>query len=332
MLQDCKKISWGSVIAGLFTVIAITILLSILGTGLGFSIIDPYADSPTSGVGMTFLIWSVVSFLISIFLGGYVAGRLAASTGAIHGFLVWATTLVLSVIFSSFIVVGMIKIAGATISAAGSIASGAASITKQGVSSLTEANENLFADININSDVDQTQVSDEIRTILQKTDIPTLQPDYLKQQLSESASDVKRAVKLIALNPNEANNVIANLSNDLKKRSEAISSNIDKESVVKAIQKNTNMNSHEAETLVNNYLQARENIKKTVMQRLDDAQQSIEKAKVDYKEFKEKAKEKADGAATQMVKIALWSFIALLIGAILSSIAGCCGVKHSKAD
>jgi hypothetical protein len=40
-LATVKKISWGSVIGGVITVLAVSLLLSTLGTSLGFSIVDP---------------------------------------------------------------------------------------------------------------------------------------------------------------------------------------------------------------------------------------------------------------------------------------------------
>lgn len=93
-----EKISWGSVIGGVITVLAVSLLLSTLGTSLGFSIVDPTSDDPINGAGTTVVIWSAVSIIISLAAGAFIAGRLAANDGLIHGFLVWATSLIVAAV------------------------------------------------------------------------------------------------------------------------------------------------------------------------------------------------------------------------------------------
>lgn len=82
-----EKNLWGSVIGGVITVLAVSLLLSTLGTSLGFSIVDPTSDDPINGAGTTVVIWSAVSIIISLAAGAFIAGRLAANDGLIHGFL-----------------------------------------------------------------------------------------------------------------------------------------------------------------------------------------------------------------------------------------------------
>lgn len=59
-----EKISWGSVIGGVITVLAVSLLLSTLGTSLGFSIVDPTSDDPINGAGTTVVIWSLFQSLL----------------------------------------------------------------------------------------------------------------------------------------------------------------------------------------------------------------------------------------------------------------------------
>ncbi|USS96548.1 hypothetical protein M5J15_06780 [Serratia symbiotica] len=77
------------------TVLAVLLLLSTLGTSLGFSIVDPTSDDPVNGAGTTVVVWSAVSIIISLAAGVFIAGRLAANDGLIHGFLVWASSLII---------------------------------------------------------------------------------------------------------------------------------------------------------------------------------------------------------------------------------------------
>lgn len=333
MLTECKKISWGSIIAGLFTVIAVSTLLSLLGTSIGLGMFDPQSSNPFDGVGMAVILWAVLSFVVSLFLGGYVAGRLAANTGAIHGFLVWATTLVIYSLFTAILGLGAIKIAGNIAStagsAAGNIASATASTVGQGASLTGKMVGNLFSGVDIDVDLNKIDTKNNIQEILQKTGIETLQPDYLQKQLTQSAKDVKNAIKQIALNPNDAENTITNLNKDLKNRMDKITADVDKDSVVDAIEKNSDMSRQEAQKMVDNYLAARENIQLTVKERLDDAQKALEKAKDEYQQFIEKAKEQADLVASEVAKLSLWAFIALLIGLVSSTVGGSLGTRYT---
>lgn len=334
MLAEYKKISWGSIIAGLVTVIALLTLMSFLGTSMGLAMIDPNSSDSLMNAGMTVILWTVFSFVVSLFIGGYVAGKLAATTGAIHGFLVWATTLVVYMVFTALVAIGAAKVAGSAISATGSavtnLASGTVSAVGQSVPSAAKAVENIFSGVDVNADFSKVDTKNNIREILRQTGIETLQPEYLQKQLAQSAKDIKAALKSVALEPNDADATLNNLNKTLKDRMDKITANIDKDSVVTAIEKNTDMNRQEAEKLVDNYLETRNNIQATAKARLDDAQKALEKAKDDYRQFVEKAKQQADLMASQIAKLSLWAFIALTIGLVISAIGGCIGARCSS--
>lgn len=83
-LRAVKKVSWGSIIGGVITVLAISLLLSTLGTSLGFAIVDPMSDDPINGAGTTVVIWSAISIIISLAAGAFVAGHLAGNEGVIR--------------------------------------------------------------------------------------------------------------------------------------------------------------------------------------------------------------------------------------------------------
>ena len=86
-----RRISWGAVLAGAVIVIAVQISLSLLGLGIGLSTVDPAAgDTPgATSLGLGAGIWWVVSNLIALVIGGYVAARLSGmplrGDGIIHG-------------------------------------------------------------------------------------------------------------------------------------------------------------------------------------------------------------------------------------------------------
>jgi hypothetical protein len=125
-----RRISWGAIFAGVVVVLAVQLLLSMLGLGIGLSVLNPGAgNSPNAGsLGLGAGIWWGVSYLIALFAGGYVAGRLAGALlswdGALHGVLAWAFTLLVT-----FYLLG---------TAIGSVIGGAFSVVGNTVSTATQ--------------------------------------------------------------------------------------------------------------------------------------------------------------------------------------------------
>jgi hypothetical protein len=80
-------ISWGPVLGGAVVATAVTVLLVVLGSGLGFASVSPTSGSNPSATTFTVLaaIWLVVVQWVSSFFGGYLAGRLRPASGGLHG-------------------------------------------------------------------------------------------------------------------------------------------------------------------------------------------------------------------------------------------------------
>lgn len=329
---EAKRVSWGSVIAGLVTVLAVSILFSTLGTSLGFAVLSPRSEQPFDGVGTTMLIWTVITVIVSLAAGGFVAGRLAGIEGKIHGFLVWATTLIVSVILSSMMISSAMSMAGSAVSAVGSatgsVVSGVGSMMGSGISAAAQGIGNVFEQVEIDTEVDQDDMQQSIRQALQNTGVDALQPNYLQRQLSRAARDVRNAVRQIALNPDDADSIMDKLSSQLKERAESVTENINRDDIVQAISNNTDLSEDEVNEVVDNYMDARESLQETIEERLQDAEQMIAEARASYEEMKLQAIEAADQAASTVAKVACWSFIALLLGAIISTLAGLVGVRY----
>lgn len=113
-----SNISWGSVIAGVITFLAVTILLSLVTAGIGLG---------GSGVGAG--IWSIIALALALIAGGFVAGALALRSGLLHGFLTWATSLVVALALAVGLGAGVLGAAGGIVGGVVSSASQAASGT-----------------------------------------------------------------------------------------------------------------------------------------------------------------------------------------------------------
>ncbi|RLM21110.1 CAP-Gly protein [Brenneria alni] len=330
-LHVAKKISWGSIIGGVITVLAISLLLSTLGTSLGFSIVDPLSDEPVSGVGTTVLVWSAVSIIISLAAGAFIAGRLAAMDGLIHGFLVWATALIVAAVLGSMVLGGAMKATGNALgsvaSLTGNVISGAGSAVGDGLQGLGSMGGKAFDNLNLDTTLQPEEMSNEVAAALRKSNIESLQPDYMKTQLEGAKTEIGEAVKAIAINPNNGDVIVQNLIEKLKKRGEALAKDVDRDSLTKALSENTSMSQEEVNKTVDNLIEAKNRTTQLVNQRLNDVEAAIERAKQQYADFKQEAREEAAAAASAMAHAALWSFFALLIGAIVSAMAGLWGVK-----
>src|SRR5580700_3583402 len=100
--------SWPAILAGAFVAVSASLILVVLGSGLGFAAVSPWPGHGASATGLTIssAIWLIVTQWISAALGGYVAGRLRTKwTGThthevffrdtAHGFIMWALSTVL---------------------------------------------------------------------------------------------------------------------------------------------------------------------------------------------------------------------------------------------
>lgn len=118
-------VSWAAIIAGAVAALATTLILLILGTGIGFASISPWygAGASVTAVGVTAVIWVVVVQWLSSVLGGYVAGRLRTRwTGVhthevffrdtVHGFLSWAVASIAGALL--FVSATALSVAGIT--------------------------------------------------------------------------------------------------------------------------------------------------------------------------------------------------------------------------
>ena len=99
--------SWGAVLGGAFVAAALALLLLLLGSGLGFTVVSPWANEGASAktLGIAALAWMIVTHFASSAMGGYMAGRLRTKwvdvrtdevffRDTAHGLVTWAVGIV----------------------------------------------------------------------------------------------------------------------------------------------------------------------------------------------------------------------------------------------
>jgi hypothetical protein len=93
--------SWGAIIAGWVVAVGIAFLMYVAGLAMGFSAFDPYdADATAKGIGVGTCVWLVLTWIVSLLLGGMFAswfdGRDDETTGVMHGVTVWGLSIAAS--------------------------------------------------------------------------------------------------------------------------------------------------------------------------------------------------------------------------------------------
>lgn len=134
--SSSSAVSWGPIVAGAFAASTLTLILMLLGSGLGLTMVSPWSNEGASVTifAVSTAIWLVVIQWLSSAAGGYLTGRLRTKWVGIHtdetffrdtahGFMAWAlaTLLVVLVLGSA-----LSAVVGRGVQAASTVASGAA--------------------------------------------------------------------------------------------------------------------------------------------------------------------------------------------------------------
>lgn len=142
-IQQQHPICWRAIFAGATVAAALSILLSILGTGFGLSIVSPWSHSGVTAAtfGISAILWLSITQIIASGMGGFLAGRLRNRAinvhqdevyfrDTAHGLLSWAIALlVTATLFTS----ALGSLINNSIQAGATIAGGTVAATAAGV-------------------------------------------------------------------------------------------------------------------------------------------------------------------------------------------------------
>ncbi|MEH3105384.1 MAG: hypothetical protein PGN12_15970 [Sphingomonas phyllosphaerae] len=137
-----RRVSWGAIFAGVVIAVAVQLLLGILGTGIGLSMVDPVEGTTpgAAGFGIAAGIYWLITTIVALGSGGYAAARLSGVTEKFdalsHGLVVWGVTLILTLYLLTSAVGGIIggafrtvgSVAGAAGATVGAVAPKAAQV------------------------------------------------------------------------------------------------------------------------------------------------------------------------------------------------------------
>ncbi|KTT69966.1 hypothetical protein [Sphingomonas sanguinis] len=136
IIRAGRRISWGAIFAGVVIAVAVQLVMGILGTGIGLSMVDPVEGSTpgATGFGIGAGLYWLITTVVALGAGGYAAARVSGVTekfdALVHGLVVWGVTLILTLYLLTSAVGGIIggafRTVGAVAGAAGSTVGAAA--------------------------------------------------------------------------------------------------------------------------------------------------------------------------------------------------------------
>lgn len=309
-----KGISWRAILAGVVCILSIVFLLNLLGLVFGFGTIEPAEESnPMSGVGTGSLIWWIVSNLIALFVGGYVAARVGVSfynkSGMIQGIMTWALYTFISAWLLTSAVGSIISGVGNTI---GSVLSGSGQ--EQSQQKQQQAEQQQSQQLNLSLE----QVKSQFYSLLEDTDKQALDPDRLENKVNEVTNEAQNTAQSAAKRPGQIDAKVEQIFNNAKDEFQGTFEALDKEALVNVLTERTNMSEAEAERAVENYVSQYENLRQQSEQFLQNV--------------KQQAQETAGNITQAIADAALYLFIALVIGLIVAALGGLTGVKSLRSD
>ncbi|WP_175869357.1 TIGR04086 family membrane protein [Bartonella gabonensis] len=322
-------ISWSAIFAGLITALAVSICFSFLIAALGLSQMDFTSSSPFRGSFLSMGIGSLIVMLISLALGGFVAGRFAEISGALHGFLTWALITLLMALQG-------IHVVSYTANLSAKALGKSTTMIEQSVDGLSsqlsqinnESFEKFFATKNDNG-INFDKLGNELRTLLNKSDIPALNPDRLKQTYQAALNDIGSAITAFKNDPSHYRSTLKNLGERLSDRIEAFTARFDRSSIIKSLM-NNGMSRGDAETAASRAVHLYERAEAKTEQVLKALKQQADSLSLKLDARAKDALHIADKATNTATHMGWWGFLGSLIGAIISSVCGYYGYRSRK--
>lgn len=315
-------VSWGAIFAGALAAAVLSLLLFMLGIGLGLSSVSVWSGRGADGetIGWGAVAWLVFTQLASAGVGGYIAGRLRTRWQGLHtdevyfrdtahGFLAWSLATMLMVGVAGSIAGAAIsstaKVTGAVVSGAAQVVGGAASGASSvigGAASAAISGATMGKASESGSDINYW-----INTLLRQGGPAEQQ----KQEIKDGAQNAVQKARYAAVDASEMTSVFAH---SLKIGS---LSDDDRQYVGRLVAQRTDMSQEAAE--------------KKVQSTYDQVNQQIDMAKQAAQDAEVKTKQAAEQARKASAYSLIWIFVVLLIGAFVGSLSATFGGRQRDA-
>ncbi len=314
-----RRVSWGAVFAGMVIAVVVQLVLSLFGMGIGLSTIDPlrYSTPEAATLGIGAGVWWVVSSVLSLFAGGWVAAHLsntsASSDASLHGLLTWGLATLVTVYLLSSMVGAMVRGGASVVSKTADVAAtGIAAVAGPAASAAASAAEGQLEARGITVD----GLKGQVEKLLAQTGKPALQPASIASQASAAAGQMASATATASAGA--TGNLPADDLQGVLQKIIAMGKNtvdqVDRDAVINVVMAQTGVSRPEAEQRTDAWIK-----------QYQDARAQFEQKKA---EAEAKARQVADTAANVSSKAALGAAVALLLGAVAGALGGLTGRRR----
>ena len=106
-------VNWAAIFAGWILSFGVAWLLYLLGSAIGLTAVGVTDENIATGLGWSTAIWIILTWGVSMYVGGYFAGRLSGNRarplGGVHGVAVWALATVLGLVLATMTAVNVMQ-------------------------------------------------------------------------------------------------------------------------------------------------------------------------------------------------------------------------------
>lgn len=312
-------VSWAAILAGALAAGVLSLLLFMLGIGLGLSSISVWSGKGADGatIGWGAIAWLAVTQLASAAVGGYLAGRLRTKWQGVHtdevyfrdtahGFLAWALATIGMVVLAGTVLGSAISGAG---KAAASVASGGAQVIGSaagaaGSVATGAASAAVGAAASGNAKGEGGDLQYWIGSLLRNGG-PS------EQQKQQAQNDVQQAARKARSAADDAKEVGVIFAHSLQAGK---LSDEDADYVAQLVAQHGGMTSEEA--------------RQKTQKAFEQVQQQIDQAKQKAQQLQQEAKQAAEAARKATAYSLLWMFVVLLVGAFVGSLSATFGGRQ----
>lgn len=196
-------------------------------------------------------------------------------------------------------------------SGASGIVKGAAATAGAGIAAVAPQVKDAAAEQLQQSGISLDQIKSEAMKLLRQTGKPALQPSAIENQAAQATAETKQSAQQAMANPAATDEEFNSMLDRWLKRGKATASAADRNALINVVVARTGMSRDEAAKIVQNW--------ETTYQQVQA------KAEQPAAEAKQKALEIAEASAQAVSRAALWSFVALVLGAIAAAVGGSMG-------
>lgn len=327
-------VSWSAVTAGVVTSFMVAIVLTMLLMGLGLSSFDMQAENPGSAAGLSIGIGSIVIMVISLFAGSYMSGKLSGKSGAIHGFLNWASLSLFAFILSAMAISSAVKLSSSLVGSALNV--GAVGIA-QNQDSLSDAynnvkNKSAASNVNttlknygLNSDF-LDKYKDEIQAKLDGKTYANDIIDNYKKDLSDARTVISQAAQNFKNNPDNAQTIANQMKTDLDNIAGRLATTVETTDINNKLLAD-NVDSSKATSMSQDVINELNIARVETRNKIMDAKTTITKTQDSLNNLPQAAGDMLENTTNKVGHGAWWAFLSSVIGAGISAFAGKLGAK-----